>query len=145
MGWWGLESCANDTCWDHLCSDNIHEITQKEADASLDYVFIGDGKQCPDDCCLGVVIWCLIHGCNVKLSRLADAQELANKLLSSDEYLSEFDEDRKLALEKELKILQTAIDDNGHGTEQHVPGLLEQVSGFFGTGCPSVPYPAVIL
>lgn len=132
MGAWGSESCSNDSCWDALKADDIHNMTQKEADLTLEKCFVGKIFRSTRDkqTGLGVVIWILRLGLKVDKKFLKRASEFAKSLAEDEEYLSEWKSvtTRKDNLAKELDDIKYALSNDGCGVERHIPGLFERLS-----------------
>lgn len=136
MGAWGYESCANDNCWDNLWAENIHKMTQKEADDSLEKCFDGKTFRSTDEkqTGLGVVIWILRQGLKVDGKYLKRAAKFAVDLREDKEYLSEWNSEtkRKENLDRELGEINESLKNDGQGNKQHVPGLFEHMAEKFG-------------
>jgi len=116
MGWWGLESCSNDGCWDLLGNggiEDIHEPLQEDVEKCLERTFSkkdeGYRNYYNDDERVGVVIWLLDHGMVISDKYLKIAEEIHTQLLQSpDEYFDAFTGDRKSFVEQELEIIKGA-------------------------------------
>jgi len=130
MGAWGCESCSNDSCWDHLDGEDIHEMTQKEGTSSVTKVFQKlNGRSAKDkETKLGVVIWILRQGLQVEKEYLIKARKFAEDLIKDKGYLECWDNDRKPQLDKEIKEIDVVLKNDGIGTKQHIPGLFEKMA-----------------
>jgi hypothetical protein len=131
MGAWGEESCSNDSCWDNLYAENIHEMTQAEADNSLVKAFSRQAEDDDDLCAkVGVVIWILRQGLRVKEKYLDRAKDIAYHLLGCKEYLDRWNSSKTRAahLGREIEEIKEAIKDGGLGKKQHIPGLFEKIA-----------------
>jgi len=128
MGAWGCESCANDDCWDNLKAENIHEMTQQEADVSLTKCF--DDKSVDKAVRLGVVVWILRHGLKVSTKYLQLAAKIAEELYNDADYIDEWKKPsvRKDHLQREIAEIKIAIENDGQGTKKHIPGLLQKMA-----------------
>lgn len=155
MGAWGLESCSNDSCWDWLYADNIHEITSEEIDQScakylgyhvdehgdkyklnpdLSHNWEYHGKQLisreNQQDFAGIVIWGLRHGCSVKPEYLELAKTCIIAMRDDDEYLSDWStaEERKACLIEELADVEAAMANPEHTIPpKHIRGLFERI------------------
>jgi len=129
MGAWGSESCSNDSVWDCLVAEDIHQMTQTEANVTLretwKHRWVTPFEK------LGVVVWLLTHGLKVPKTKLKEVlpyidEELKPKNLESwrDE------EERKNCLLQERKEIEAALKAGGQGKERHVKGLMEKIGDF---------------
>jgi len=141
MGAWGEESCSNDSCWDALCFggiEEIHEITQEEVKPCLDKLdtektsygaFYGESEDF-----LGCVIWILRQGLVVEVKYIEKAKAVAEKCLTDEESLSRWCSKtaRLEHLNKEIREMQSAIENDGQGIKEHIPSLFEKLGGCLG-------------
>lgn len=112
MGSWGVESYANDSCWDALSAKDIHKITQEEADRSIASARLGLTEETwTKQDYLGVVMWVIEHHRTVALEHLEQARVVAQSLVDSKDYLDEWrsPEARRNALLLEIQILEDTI------------------------------------
>jgi len=136
MGAWGEESCSSDSCWDNLWAKDIHHMTQKEADNSLLKSFSQRSRRKDSTDAeilaaqLGVIIWILRQRLVVKKEYLFKGKVFARVLLSSKEYLDNWENSAKRAdhLNREIKDIDEAIKNGGIGKKEHVPGLFEKIA-----------------
>jgi len=138
MGAWGSESCSNDGVWDCLNAKNIHQMTQKEANDSMDRLWSDREDNKPGTAAeiydasdkLGVVIWILSQELIVPIEKIEECLVYANKFLRPKmlESMGWKDlEERKISLEKEVKILEVAKENGGKGKKRHIKGLMEKM------------------
>lgn len=134
MGWWGLESCSNDGCWDLLILEDISNPKPEEVLPCLIHAFENHDKMgyWEHDIVVGVVIWLLDHKMIIPDEYLDIAETLHTKLLKApDHYFDDFTKDerggRRLFVEQELEIIKAAKLNNGQGSERHVKGLFQKI------------------
>lgn len=131
MGAWGCESCSNDYVWDWLFAEDIHNMTQAEADDSLKKVFAQKDNQENNFEKLGVVVWLLTHGLRVPISKLRQALKYAKAELDP-KLLEDWSDGRKECVEQEIVEIREAIKNGGKGKVRHVKGLFERMDDFIG-------------
>ena len=138
MGAWGHESCACDGCWDLLTADNIHKMTQKEADkdclGAKKYLLKENWKPKYDNQsaseALGVIVWVLNQELTADKEILRLALDTANRLLECKEHTRDYDneEERIHCLQEEINQIEFALQNNGKGQKKHVRGLFERMA-----------------
>ncbi len=133
MGAWGEESCSNDHCLDNLLAEDIGNITQREAEESLAVSLESlDNNPCDiydAKAFLGVVIWCLDHGCQVAENYLQRGIRVAELMLSNPEYFDRWRDpaQRERCLHDEVAIIQHALAHDGKSDRRDIPGLMDKM------------------
>lgn len=115
MGCWGHHSWDSDGCWNALRAEDIHKMSQPEADASLENAWVkGEHDYEPEDK-VGVVGWILRQGLQVHQKFLDMAYEWAPVLAKDDYHLNQYSDPPKRleCLEKEVRMIAWALDHNG--------------------------------
>lgn len=138
MGCWGVEAYSNDHTYDCL-PVNIHTMTQEQCSKAIGKarsrlpsqpVGRDDYEQ---EAFLGVVVWILTCGKKVNSHDLEKALEIAQNFLSRDEYLQCYrsPEQKKYALEREIKAMEYALAHDGVAELEKGKGLLESIEELF--------------
>jgi len=139
MGAWGTESCSNDSCWDCLEAIDIHKMTQKEADESIDKLWMygtdkdrlypGAALTINNDK-LGVIVWVLSQRLKVSIKKLKECLSFAKESLNTKN-LEESGwrdiKERSNSLKKEIALIESAIKNKGKGEKVHIKGLFEKI------------------
>jgi len=126
MGAWKADCCSNDSTWDYLLAENIHEMSQEEADTSLDNVWCNGDSETQK---LGVVVWVLRQALTVDPERIEEALKIANGELRLDR-LVDWTGDRKDLVLADMYHMRWALDHNGgRGKKTYTPGVMETIEG----------------
>jgi hypothetical protein len=115
-------------------ADNIHHITQPEADTVIKNIQKEwEAKYNRDrESALGCVVWILNAGLKVDVATLQKARQVAVSLSEDKDYLDEWSGNRYECLLEEIAQIDKAIELQGQGASKHVKGLFERMSDKLG-------------